>query len=158
MHGKLHRVKVTEAQKDYVGSISIDQALLEKAGILPLEQVNVVNVTNGQRWETYVLPGKEGQICPNGGGAFLCERGDLLIIWSDELLERSAVMQNGHQARVVIADSENCCEELLYQTLTPSNNGFNFTFDAAKIDVEQQPAFEIVTTEAQPTLNYQFSK
>ena len=73
MHAKLHRVRVTEAKLDYVGSVTIDSDLLEKVGILPLEEVEIVNISNGNRWSTYVLPGKagSGMVCPNGGGALL---------------------------------------------------------------------------------------
>ncbi|MEG4453281.1 aspartate 1-decarboxylase [Microcoleus sp. N9_A1] len=60
---------MTDAKRDYVGSITIDQELLEKVGILPLEEVEIVNISNGNRWSTYALPGEAGTgcICPNGG-------------------------------------------------------------------------------------------
>lgn len=129
MHAKLHRVRVTEANRHYVGSITIDKDLLEKVGILPLEEVEIVNVDNGNRWRTYVLPGEPGggQICPNGGGALLCKPGDLLIIWANEHCDRSEVLRKGHQARVLIADENNQAQEVFYQTLTPNGETLDYS-------------------------------
>ncbi|MBO3460930.1 aspartate 1-decarboxylase [Aetokthonos hydrillicola Thurmond2011] len=121
MHAKLHRVRVTEANPHYVGSITIDQELLIQVGILPLEEVEIVNIDNGNRWSTYVLPGEAGkrQICPNGGGALLSQPGDTLIIWANEERDRAEVLQHGHQALVLLADENNCPQEVFCQTLTP---------------------------------------
>lgn len=82
MHAKLHRVTITEANVDYVGSITIDSELINKVGILPLQQVEIWNVTNGNRLSTYVLPGEKnsGVICLNGAAALLCNPGDIAII------------------------------------------------------------------------------
>lgn len=128
MHAKLHRVRVTEANRDYVGSITIDRELLEKVGILPLEEVEIVNIDNGNRWCTYVLPGEagKGQICPNGGGALLCQPGDTLIIWANEYCDRAEVMGNGHRARVLLADENNKAQEVFYQTLTPNGETLDY--------------------------------
>ncbi|NEO93173.1 MAG: aspartate 1-decarboxylase [Moorea sp. SIO3G5] len=122
MHAKLHRVRVTEANRHYVGSVTIDSDLLAQVGILPLEEVEIVNIDNGNRWSTYVLPGEagSGKICPNGGGALLCKEGDTLIIWANEQCDRAEILTSGHQARVLIADENNCCQEVFYQTLTPT--------------------------------------
>jgi len=81
---KIHNCTLTEANIHYVGSISIDQILLEKAGILPYEQVQVVNVTNGQRLVTYTIPAEanSGAIELNGAAARLGTKGDRLIIMS----------------------------------------------------------------------------
>ena len=84
MHAKLHQVRVSEANVDYVGSITIDRELIERVGILPLEEVDVVNLSNGKRFSTYVFPGQTGEICPNGGAALLCQPGDILIIYAYE--------------------------------------------------------------------------
>jgi aspartate 1-decarboxylase len=129
MHAKLHRVRVTEANLHYVGSVTIDQDLLKQVGILPLEEVEIVNIDNGNRWSTYVLPGEAGarQICPNGGGALLCKAGDTLIIWANEQRDRAEVLQNGHEARVLIADENNCPQEIFCQTLIP--NGENLEYN-----------------------------
>lgn len=128
MHAKLHRVKVTEANVNYIGSITIDRTLLEKVGILPLEEVEIVNLNNGKRWSTYALPGKAGtgEICPNGGAALLCQPGDLLIIYAYEERDRSDVLRNGHEARVMVADDRNRCQQFFYQTLQPGENTVEF--------------------------------
>lgn len=84
MAGKIHRATVTEANLDYVGSITLDPVLLEAAGILPYEQVHVLDVTNGARLETYTLTGRRGsgEVCINGAAAHLVHQGDLVIIVS----------------------------------------------------------------------------
>ena len=128
MHAKLHHIRVTEAKRDYVGSLTIDSELLKKVGMLPLEEVQIVNINNGNRWSTYVLPGEagSGMVCPNGGAAMLCEKGDILIVWANELCDRADVLKNGHEAKVVVADENNHCRELLYQTLTPNQRNVEF--------------------------------
>jgi aspartate 1-decarboxylase len=124
MHAKLHRVKVTEANVNYVGSITIDSDLLSKVGLLPLEEVDIVNLNNGNRWSTYVIPGEAGSgvICPNGGAALLCEAGDLLIIYAYEEVDRSKVLREGHEAKVIVADENNRPVNFYYQTLAPTDN------------------------------------
>ena len=119
LHAKLHRVTVTEANVNYVGSITIDRDLLTQVGILPLEEVNIVNLNNGNRWSTYAIPGEpgSGDICPNGGAALLCRPGDLLIISAFIERDRAAVMKQGHRARVLIADENNRCLQLSNQKL-----------------------------------------
>lgn len=128
MHAKLHRVRVTEANVNYVGSITIDQNLMDKVGILPLEEVDVINLNNGKRWSTYALPGEAGKkgICPNGGAALLCQPGDILIIIAYEEQERAEVLARGHQAKVLVADENNYCQEFFTQTLIPEGNGMQF--------------------------------
>lgn len=82
LHSKLHRVTVTQADVNYVGSVTIDRMLLEAAGLLPGERVDVVDVTNGNRLTTYVIEGEagSGQICINGAAAHLIRPGDIAII------------------------------------------------------------------------------
>lgn len=84
MKGKIHRATVTEANVDYMGSITIDRDLMEAADILPYELVHVVDVTNGARLETYAIEGEpgSGEICINGAAARLISKGDLVIIIS----------------------------------------------------------------------------
>jgi aspartate 1-decarboxylase len=79
---KIHRATVTDANLNYVGSITIDKKLMAAADILPYEQVQVVNVNNGARFETYVIEGEEGSgvICLNGAAARLACPGDIVII------------------------------------------------------------------------------
>ena len=82
LKSKIHRATVTEANLDYVGSITIDEELLEKSGILEYEKVSVVDITNGARLETYTIAGERGSgiICLNGAAAKLINKGDLVII------------------------------------------------------------------------------
>src|SRR5215472_981459 len=105
--GKIHRATVTQANLSYIGSITIDQALLEAADIYPYEKVQVVNVSNGSRLETYTIAGARGSgvICLNGAAARLNSEGDIVIIISygqfDEEEIRSLV------PHVVFVDEEN---------------------------------------------------
>lgn len=88
LKSKIHRVKVTEANVEYVGSITIDEAWMEAAGIMAGEKVSVVDVTNGARLETYTIPGKRGSkcICMNGAAAHLIGVGDIVIIMAYALM------------------------------------------------------------------------
>lgn len=128
MHAKLHRVRVSEANVDYVGSITIDRELIERVGILPLEEVDVVNLSNGKRFSTYVFPGQTGEICPNGGAALLCQPGDILIIYAYEQRPRQEVLENGHLAKVLVADAENRCQQFFEQSLIPRGDGQGVEF------------------------------
>jgi len=107
LYAKLHRVTVTQADLDYVGSVTIDRALLEAARLLPGEQVSIVDVTNGNRLTTYVIEGEagSGQICINGAAALLVQPGDIAIIIAyaqmDEIEARTFV------PRVVFVDHDN---------------------------------------------------
>jgi aspartate 1-decarboxylase len=82
LKSKIHRATVTAAELHYQGSITIDTVLMRAAGLGPYEKVQVVNVNNGERFETYVIPGKprSGRICLNGPAARLCAVGDLVIV------------------------------------------------------------------------------
>lgn len=82
LKSKIHRATVTAANLDYIGSVSIDRGLLEASDILVGEQVQIVNVTNGARFETYAIEGDEGEICLNGAAARLVQPGDTVIIIS----------------------------------------------------------------------------
>ena len=84
LKSKIHRATVTEANLDYVGSISIDEVLMKKANIVEFEKVHVLNITNGNRLTTYAIKAKNhsGEICINGAAAHLVSRGDLVIIVS----------------------------------------------------------------------------
>ena len=88
LKSKIHRAKVTEANINYVGSITIDEAWMEEAGIVAGEKVSVVDVTNGARLETYTIPGKRGSrcICMNGAAAHLIHVGDTVIIMAYALM------------------------------------------------------------------------
>ncbi len=86
---KIHRVVVTEADLNYIGSITIDEDLMDASGIIENEKVQVVNVNNGERLETYVIKGKRGsgEICMNGPAARLAHPGDIVIIIAYALME-----------------------------------------------------------------------
>jgi aspartate 1-decarboxylase len=88
LKSKIHRVRVTEANLDYVGSITIDENLMDAAGIVAGEKVQVVDNTNGARLETYVIPGQRGSgvICMNGAAAHLIKKGDVVIIMAYALM------------------------------------------------------------------------
>lgn len=84
LKSKIHRVKVTQANLNYVGSITVDEDLMQAANLIRGEKVQVVNVTNGERLETYVIPGERGSgvICLNGAAAHKASPGDVVIIIS----------------------------------------------------------------------------
>ena len=82
LKSKIHRARVTEANLDYEGSITIDKKLMEEADILPNEQVEVVNINNGARFNTYAIKGDDGEVCLNGAAARLGIKGDIIIILS----------------------------------------------------------------------------
>ncbi len=89
LKSKIHRVRVTEANLDYVGSITIDRELMDAAGIIPGEKVQVVDNNNGERFETYVIEGEPGSgcICVNGAAARRVMVGDVVIIISYGLMD-----------------------------------------------------------------------
>ena len=105
--GKIHRATVTGADLHYVGSISVDAALLEAAGILPHERVQVVDVTNGSRLETYAIPAPAGSgtIQLNGAAAHLVDVGDLVIVMAYAQFEDAEA--RAWQPRVVHVDRRN---------------------------------------------------
>lgn len=89
LRSKIHKAVVTDANLDYVGSITVDAALLEKAGFLPGERVFVVDNTNGARLETYIIEGEHGSgvVCMNGASAHLVRKGDEIIVMGFELAD-----------------------------------------------------------------------
>src|SRR5476651_2856953 len=90
LKSKLHRVKVTQAELNYVGSITIDEDLMDAANLIANEKVQIVNNNNGARFETYVIKGERGSgtICLNGATARLAQVGDVVIIMSYGYMER----------------------------------------------------------------------
>lgn len=107
MYGKLHRVTVTGADLNYVGSITVDPLLLSAAGLLPHSAVDVVNITNGERITTYIIEGAEGSgtVCLNGAAAHQFSKGDLAIIMGYEQVP--AHLLPGRISRAVHVDSRN---------------------------------------------------
>ncbi len=107
LKGKIHRATVLQAELDYVGSITIDEALMEASGICEYEQVQIVDINNGQRFETYVIAGERssGMICLNGAAARMVQVGDKIIImcYAGMTSEEMA----GYAPKVVFVDDEN---------------------------------------------------
>ena len=109
LRSKIHRATVTEANPDYVGSITIDQELMESVGLWPGEKVLVASVDTGQRLETYTLKGDSGSgvICLNGAAAKLIKKGEIVIIIGFEITDKPV------GSKTVIVDSDNKIEELI---------------------------------------------
>ncbi|GAA5522506.1 aspartate 1-decarboxylase [Fodinibius salicampi] len=113
---KLHQMKVTEANLHYEGSITIDKELLDEAGILPYEKVQVVNITNGARLETYTIPGEAGSrtCCLNGAAARKTQVGDRVIIIS--YAEMTPKEAEEFKPKVVIVDENNDPKTIVDET------------------------------------------
>ncbi|GAA4390231.1 aspartate 1-decarboxylase [Hymenobacter koreensis] len=107
LKSKIHRVKVTQAELHYVGSITIDEDLLDAANMVENEKVTVVNVNNGERLETYTIKGERGSgmICLNGPAARRVAVGDIIIVFSYALIDFAVARQ--HQPTVVFPDQHN---------------------------------------------------
>jgi len=111
LKSKIHRATVTEANLEYEGSVTIDAALMDAADLLPWEQVQIYDCTNGSRLTTYAIPGARGsgEICINGAAAHLVKPGDTVIIASYAQLEDAAC--RGFEARRVFVDGANRVRE-----------------------------------------------
>ncbi len=107
LKGKIHRAKVVQAQLDYVGSITVDEELMNAAGIVEYEKVQVVDVDNGQRFETYVIAGERGSgmVCLNGAAARCVSVGDKVIIMA--YAQMTPEEAKTHKPAVVFVDEEN---------------------------------------------------
>jgi aspartate 1-decarboxylase len=107
LKSKIHGATVTESNVDYVGSITIDEALMNAAGLQEYERVLIGNLTNGNRVETYVIKGRKnsGIIGMNGAAAHLCKVGDKILIMSFALLEEKELRK--HKPKIVFVDSKN---------------------------------------------------
>lgn len=114
MNGKIHRATVTEANLNYVGSITIDEDILDAVGMIANEKVQIVNNNNGARLETYIIPGERGSgvICLNGAAARLVQKGDIVIIISYALIAEEKVA--AHKPKVAIMDEDNRIKELIH--------------------------------------------
>ncbi len=104
---KIHRAVVTEADLNYIGSITIDEALMDGSGIIEHEKVQVVNVNNGERLETYVIKGERdsGEVCLNGPAARKVQPGDIVIIIAYAHMEPEKARQ--HTPTIIFPDSNN---------------------------------------------------
>lgn len=107
LKAKLHRATVTASDLQYEGSITVDEDLLDVSGILVYEQVDVLNINNGERFTTYTIPGKRGsgEICVNGAAARLVQRGDSVIICTYAHME--AEKARNFAPKIVLLDENN---------------------------------------------------
>lgn len=112
LKGKIHRAAVTQAELDYVGSITIDTALLKAAGILEYEKVQIVDINNGERFETYTIAGEEnsGVICLNGAAARCVQKGDKIIIMA--YCSVTPEEAQTHKPTVVFVDEDNKIKQI----------------------------------------------
>lgn len=113
MNGKIHRAVVTEANLNYVGSITIDTDILDAVGMVPNEKVQIVNNNNGARFETYIIPGERGSgvICVNGAAARLVQEGDIVIIISYAMIAEEKI--SNHEPKVAIMDEKNRIKNMI---------------------------------------------
>ena len=113
LKSKIHRARVTEADLNYVGSITIDEDLIEKTDLLEYEKVLVVDIDNGSRFETYVMKGPRGSgtICLNGAAARLVQINDQVIIMS--FCDYTDEESKNHKPIILIVDENNKCKEIL---------------------------------------------
>ncbi|MDA8306509.1 MAG: aspartate 1-decarboxylase [Deltaproteobacteria bacterium] len=113
LKSKIHRARVTDANLNYEGSLTIDADLMEAADILPYEQIKIYNINNGARFDTYAIAGPAGQgdICLNGAAARMGAAGDLIIIATYANFDQSEIAS--HKPAVVFVDSRNrkCVEK-----------------------------------------------
>ena len=107
LYSKLHRATVTDANLNYVGSITIDQDLLDAADMLVGQKIDIVNVNNGERFSTYIIPGERGKgdICLNGAAARKVHKGDKIIIIAYATMSREEA--NTMKPKVIILDDDN---------------------------------------------------
>jgi aspartate 1-decarboxylase len=105
LRAKIHIATITESNLSYEGSITIDEKILGKAGILPYEQVMVSNLNNGERFDTYAIPGRKGEICLNGPTARKGVVGDKVIIFCYSYFEDNRL--KGFKPKIVLLDEKN---------------------------------------------------
>lgn len=114
LKSKIHRAKVVQAELDYVGSITIDSELLEASGIMEYEKVQIADVNNGARFETYVIAGEKGSgmICLNGAAARCVQKGDYVIIMA--YCNMNTDEAKNHKPKVVFVDDSNKVRRITY--------------------------------------------
>ncbi|MEX2411611.1 MAG: aspartate 1-decarboxylase [Candidatus Paceibacterota bacterium] len=101
LKSKIHRGKVTSTNTDYVGSVFIDKELMKKVDLIQYEKVLICNITNGNRWETYAMKGKKGEIAVQGAGAKICNKGDMVIILAFEISDKKP------EPKMILVDESN---------------------------------------------------
>jgi len=104
LRAKIHKATVTESNLSYEGSLTLDREIIKKAGILPYEQIMVSNLNNGERFETYVIPGKKGEVCLNGPTARKGVVGDKVIIFCYGYIEDRNTQ--GFNPRIILLRQE----------------------------------------------------
>ena len=116
LRGKIHRATVTEANLEYEGSLTVDLDLMEAAGLSAYERIDVYNITNGNRFSTYLIEGPRhsGVICVNGAAAHLSRSGDKVIITGYGLAAENEVKT--HRPRVVLVDEANRIKQVLHES------------------------------------------
>lgn len=112
LKSKVHRAVVTDADLDYVGSITLDRDLMDAADIVANEKVTIVNNNNGERFETYVIEGERGSgiVCLNGAAARLVQKGDVVIILTYTILDEKECQD--HKPRLVYVNNKNQVEKV----------------------------------------------
>jgi len=107
LKAKIHRATVTQCDLNYEGSLTVDESLLEAAGILPFEQIDVLNINNGARFTTYAITGARGSgiIGVNGAAARLCQKDDLVIICAYGTMD--AAEAAAHTPKIIFVDEDN---------------------------------------------------
>ena len=121
MKSKIHRATVTDANLDYVGSISLDPELMVLADILEYEQVAVLDIDNGARFETYAIKGGKGEVCLNGAAARLVHRGDKVIVLT--YADYEAAELEGFGPTVVHVDAANRAVDIVHAQLEAELSG-----------------------------------
>ncbi|WP_027408549.1 aspartate 1-decarboxylase [Anoxybacteroides tepidamans] len=115
MNAKIHRARVTEANLNYVGSITIDADILDAVGMVENEKVQIVNNNNGARFETYIIPGERGSgvFCLNGAAARLVQKDDVIIVISYALVPEEKIAE--HRPKIAIMDEQNKIKQLIVE-------------------------------------------
>jgi aspartate 1-decarboxylase len=123
LKSKLHRARVTQADVDYEGSLTLDKTLLDAADIVPFEEVHVWNVTRGTRLQTYAMeaPAGSGVVCVNGAAAHLARPGDIIIIATFTQMDDESARK--HQPRIVLMDAQNCIKGMASEVPGPLRRG-----------------------------------
>ncbi|WP_299548851.1 aspartate 1-decarboxylase [uncultured Helicobacter sp.] len=105
LYSKIHRASVSDANLNYVGSITIDVALMEAAGLIEGQKVDIVNINNGERFSTYVIMGKSGDMCLNGAAARKVQVGDKIIVMAYAQYTKEEI--KSYEPKVVLVDENN---------------------------------------------------
>lgn len=106
---KIHQARVTETNIEYEGSITIDMDIVDSAGMFAGEMVHIFNIENGERFETYIIPGKRGsrEVCINGAAARKVTIGDRILVVAEVFIENDKITEEGIKPKVIKLDEEN---------------------------------------------------